>query len=52
MAQFRKLPELDVYFQDNWRFRSNIVFDLGVRWEGKLSPRVAAGLFCSKQPFT
>jgi hypothetical protein len=33
-------PELDFYFQDNWRFRSNLVFDLGVRWEAKLSPNV------------
>ena len=33
-------PELDFYFQDNWRFRSNLVFDLGVRWEVKLSPNV------------
>ena len=34
-------PELDFYFQDNWRIRSNLVLDLGVRWEAKLSPRVA-----------
>ena len=34
-------PELDFYFQDNWRVRSNLVFDIGVRWEAKLSPRVA-----------
>lgn len=33
-------PELDFYFQDNWRFRSNLVFDLGLRWEAKLTPRV------------
>jgi hypothetical protein len=33
-------PELDFYFQDNWRVRSNLVLDLGVRWEAKLSPRV------------
>jgi len=33
-------PELDVYFQDNWRARSNLVFDLGLRWEAKLTPRV------------
>ena len=34
-------PEMDFYFQDNWRLRSNLVLDLGVRWEAKLSPRVA-----------
>jgi len=33
-------PELDVYFQDNWRVRSNLVLDLGVRWEAKLHPTV------------
>jgi len=32
--------ELDFYFQDNWRLRSNLVFDLGVRWEPKLTPSV------------
>jgi hypothetical protein len=32
--------ELDFYFQDNWRLRSNLVFDLGVRWEAKLTPAV------------
>jgi hypothetical protein len=32
--------ELDVYFQDNWRLRSNLILDLGVRWEGKLTPSV------------
>jgi hypothetical protein len=32
--------ELDFYFQDNWRVRSNLVLDLGVRWEPKLTPRV------------
>lgn len=30
--------ELDFYFQDNWRLRSNFVLDLGVRWEAKLTP--------------
>lgn len=33
-------PELDFYFQDNWRARSNLVFDLGLRWEAKLHPTV------------
>jgi hypothetical protein len=32
--------EMDFYFQDNWRLRSNLVLDLGVRWEPKLTPRV------------
>jgi hypothetical protein len=34
-------PELDFYFQDNWRFRPNLVFDIGLRWEAKLHPSVA-----------
>ena len=33
-----KYPELDFYFQDNWRFRPNLTLDLGVRWEVKLNP--------------
>jgi len=33
-------PELDFYFQDSWRFRPNLVFDLGVRWEARLHPSV------------
>ena len=33
-------PELDFYFQDNWRARPNLVFDLGLRWEAKLHPTV------------
>jgi hypothetical protein len=33
-------PELDFYFQDNWRFKSNLVFDLGLRWEIKRHPSV------------
>ena len=33
-------PELDFYFQDNWRFRSNLVFDIGLRWEVKKHPSV------------
>lgn len=30
--------EYDFYFQDTWRVRQNLVLDLGVRWEPKLSP--------------
>jgi hypothetical protein len=33
-------PELDFYVQDNWRFRQNLVFDLGLRWEAKLNPSI------------
>jgi hypothetical protein len=32
--------ELDFYFQDSWRFRPNLVFDLGLRWEARRSPSV------------
>ncbi|HTH37680.1 MAG TPA: carboxypeptidase regulatory-like domain-containing protein, partial [Pyrinomonadaceae bacterium] len=31
-------PEYDFYVQDTWRFRSNLVFDIGLRYEIKLSP--------------
>ncbi len=38
-ADFR-MPEYDFYGQDTWRIRPNLVVDLGLRWEIKLSPRV------------
>lgn len=31
-------PEFDFYFQDSWKFRPNLLLDLGVRYEVKLSP--------------
>ncbi|MBK9154151.1 MAG: TonB-dependent receptor, partial [Chloracidobacterium sp.] len=30
--------EFDFYFQDSWRAKPNLLFDLGVRYEVKLSP--------------
>ena len=33
-------PELDFYFQDNWRLRPNLVLDLGLRLEAKLQPNL------------
>ncbi len=31
-------PEYDFYIQDTWRFRQNLTFDIGVRYEPKFSP--------------
>lgn len=31
-------PEYDFYVQDAWRARPNLVFDIGLRYEAKLSP--------------
>ena len=33
-------PELDFYFQDTWRAKSNLIFDMGLRLEAKLHPTV------------
>jgi hypothetical protein len=47
-------PELDFYVQDTWKFLPNLTFDLGVRWEVKLSPSSAGALpiLRPNQPFT
>ncbi len=34
-----RYPEYDFYFQDTWKFRPNLTFDFGVRWEVKMTPR-------------
>ena len=34
-----RMPEYDFYGQDSWRIRPNLVVDLGLRWEIRLSPR-------------
>ena len=36
-------PELDFYAQDTWRLTPRLIFDLGVRWEIRLSPSAAGG---------
>lgn len=35
---FAYYPEYDFYIQDTWRFRQNLLFDIGVRYEIKPSP--------------
>lgn len=47
-----RMPEYDFYFQDNWRVRPNLVLDLGLRWEVRLSPRDTADqILRPDQPF-
>ena len=46
-------PEYDFYVQDTWRFRSNLTFDLGVRYEIKMSPSSKdLPILTPSQPFT
>lgn len=46
-------PEYDFYLQDTWRLRQNLVLDLGVRYEIKLSPSSAdLPILRPNQPFT
>lgn len=46
-------PEYDFYIQDTWRFRQNLVFDLGLRYEIKLSPSSKdLPILRANQPFT
>jgi hypothetical protein len=34
-----RYPELDFYWQDNWKLRRNLTVDLGLRWEIRLTSR-------------
>lgn len=46
-------PEYDFYVQDTWRFRPNIILDLGLRYEIKLSPSSKdLPIRVANQPFT
>jgi hypothetical protein len=46
-------PEYDFYVQDTWRFRPNLVLDLGLRYEIKLSPSSNdLPILVPNQPFT
>ncbi|MBK9165705.1 MAG: TonB-dependent receptor [Acidobacteria bacterium] len=46
-------PEYDFYVQDTWRFRPNLTFDIGLRYELKLSPSSKdIPILRPEQPFT
>jgi len=45
--------EYDFYGQDTWRFRPNLTFDIGLRWEFKLSPKSnGRPILAPDKPFT
>ncbi len=47
-----RMPEYDFYAQDSWRVRPNLVVDLGLRWEIRLSPRNTQNMILRPdQPF-
>jgi hypothetical protein len=46
-------PEYDFYVQDTWRLRSNLIVDIGLRYEVKLSPSSKdLPVLRANQPFT
>lgn len=48
-----RMPDYDFYGQDTWKILPNLVLDLGLRWEIKLSPRTSSNfLLRPNQPFT
>ncbi len=50
---FAYYPEYDFYIQDTWRFRPNLTFDLGLRWELKPQPSSKdLPILRPNQPFT
>jgi len=38
-----RFNEYDFYFQDTWKFRPNLTFDLGMRWEPRPAPHTGKG---------
>ncbi|HUS19857.1 MAG TPA: carboxypeptidase regulatory-like domain-containing protein [Terriglobales bacterium] len=48
-----RIPEYDFFFQDSWKLRPNIVLDLGLRWDLRLTARTNNGSnLRPNQPFT
>jgi hypothetical protein len=48
-----RIPEYDFFVQDSWKVKSNLVIDLGLRWDIRLNPTTTNdSILRPNQPFT